>query len=100
MYTGEVISGLINSMEQSGTKYTVLYVSDPVRSIQYSTYRELERFLADGAVGNGSANSTGCDEVCKFKSSLLEGILVVSCCLFHSHVCNLYRCGLAFQHRY
>ncbi|XP_044504707.1 uncharacterized protein LOC123224966 [Mangifera indica] len=72
----EVISGLINSMEQSGAKYTVLYVSDPVRSIQYPTYRELERFLADGADGNGSVNSTGCDEVCKFKSSLLEGILV------------------------
>ncbi|KAJ0020853.1 hypothetical protein Pint_31490 [Pistacia integerrima] len=72
----EVISGLIHSVEQSGAKYTVLYVSDPVRSIQYPTYRELERFLAEGAVGNGSANSTGCDEVCKFKSSLLEGILV------------------------
>ncbi|XP_044469492.1 uncharacterized protein LOC123198782 [Mangifera indica] len=72
----EVISGLINSVEQLGAEYTVLYVSDPVRSIQNPTYRELERFLADGAGGNGSANSTGCDQVCKFKSSLLEGILV------------------------
>lgn len=99
-YAGEVISGLLNSVEQSGAKYTVLYVSDPVRSIQYPTYRELERFLAEGAVGNGSANLTGCDEVCKFKSSLLEGILVVSCCLFHSYVCNLNSYGLVFLHRY
>lgn len=75
------MSELIDSVEKSGAKYTVLYVSDPVRSIQYPSRRELERFLAETAVGNKSANSTSCDEVCQFKSSLLEGILVVSCCL-------------------
>ncbi|KAJ4723993.1 2-C-methyl-D-erythritol 4-phosphate cytidylyltransferase [Melia azedarach] len=72
----EVMSELIDSVEKSGAKYTVLYVSDPVRSIQYPSRRELERFLAETAVGNKSANSTSCDEVCQFKSSLLEGILV------------------------
>ena len=77
-YAGEVFSELISSLEQSGTKYTVLYVSDPFRSIQYPSYRDLERFLAEGTYGNGSANSTTCDEVCQIKSSLLEGLLVVS----------------------
>lgn len=72
----EVFSELISSLEQSGTKYTVLYVSDPFRSIQYPSYRDLERFLAEGTYGNGSANSTTCDEVCQIKSSLLEGLLV------------------------
>ncbi|KAK9274035.1 hypothetical protein L1049_018849 [Liquidambar formosana] len=72
----EVFSELISSVEQSGAKYTVLYVSNPFRSIQYPSYRELERFLAEGTSGNGSANSTICDEVCQIKSSLLEGILV------------------------
>lgn len=72
----EVISELIDSVEKSGAKYTVLYVSDPVRSVQYPSHRELERFLAESVVGNKSANTTGCNEVCQFKSSLLEGILV------------------------
>lgn len=65
-------------MEQSGAKYAALYVSDPFRSISYPLYRELERFLAEGIGGNGTTNSTGCDEVCQIKSSLLEGVLVVS----------------------
>ena len=74
---GEVFSELISSLELSGIKYTVLYVSDPFRSIQYPSYRDLERFLAEGTYGNGSFNST-CDEVCQIKSSLLEGLFVVS----------------------
>ncbi|CAK9144890.1 unnamed protein product [Ilex paraguariensis] len=77
-YAGRMFSELINSVEQSGAKYSVLYVSDPFRSIRYPSYRKLERFLAEGTLGNGSANSTTCDEVCQIKSSLLEGILVVS----------------------
>ena len=58
-------------MDQSGEKYAVLYVSDPFK-IRYPSYREVERFLAE------STNATGCGEVCKIKSSLLEGLLVVS----------------------
>lgn len=78
---GEVFSELINSMDQSGERYAVLYVTDPFRSIQYPSHREIERFLAEGAAGNGLANSTICDEVCQIKSSLLEGLFVVSSCL-------------------
>lgn len=59
-------------MDNSGEKYAVLYVSDPFKSIQYPSHREVERFLAEGT------NSTVCGEVCKIKSSLLEGLLVVS----------------------
>jgi hypothetical protein len=73
---GEIFSELINSVEQSGAKYAALYISDPFRSIQYP-YQELGRFLAEGASGNESANSTICDGVCQIKSSLLEGLLVV-----------------------
>ncbi|KAM2046650.1 hypothetical protein FF2_005432 [Malus domestica] len=73
---GKVFSELVNSLDQSGAKYGVLYVSDPSKSIQYPSRRELERFLAESGSGNASANSTACDEVCLLKSSLLEGLLV------------------------
>lgn len=72
---------LINSVDQSGAKYVVLYVTDPFASIHYPSHREIERFLAESASGNSSANSTFCDEVCQIKSSLLEGLFVVSSCL-------------------
>ncbi|GLT82474.1 hypothetical protein SLE2022_008400 [Rubroshorea leprosula] len=71
----EVLSEVINTVEQSGAKYAALYVSDPFRSISYPSYWELERFLAEGVEGKGT-NSTRCDEVCQIKSSLLEGVLV------------------------
>lgn len=73
---GEVLSELISSVEESGAKYAVLYVSDISRSIQYPSYRDLQRFLAESTTGNGSTNSTACDGVCQLKSSLLEGLLV------------------------
>ncbi|XP_010465174.1 PREDICTED: uncharacterized protein LOC104745585 [Camelina sativa] len=70
----ESISELVNSVEQSGSKYTALYVSDPY---WYTSYKTLQRFLAETAKGNSTPEvTTGCDELCKFKSSLLEGILV------------------------
>eukprot|EP00258_Populus_trichocarpa_P038105 XP_024454124.1 uncharacterized protein LOC18097223 isoform X3 [Populus trichocarpa] len=72
----EMFSELINSVEMLGGKYVVLYVSDPFRSIQLPYHQELERFLAEGAGGNASLNSTHCDEVCQIKSSFLEGVLV------------------------
>lgn len=72
------MSEVINNVEQSGAKYAALYVSDPFRSISYPSYQELERFLAEAVGGNGSNKSTVCDEVCQIKSSLLEGLLVVS----------------------
>ncbi|EFH68099.1 hypothetical protein ARALYDRAFT_314773 [Arabidopsis lyrata subsp. lyrata] len=70
----EIISELVSSVEQSETKYTALYVSDPY---WYTSYQTLQRFLAEAATGNTTAEATTtCDELCKFKSSLLEGILV------------------------
>ncbi|XWS52365.1 hypothetical protein CRYUN_Cryun11dG0063600 [Craigia yunnanensis] len=72
----EIMNEVISSVEQSGAKYAALYVSNPFKSIHYPGYRELERFLAEDTAGNASPNSTGCDEVCKIKSSLLEGVLV------------------------
>ncbi|CAJ2655229.1 unnamed protein product [Trifolium pratense] len=72
----EVLSELISSVEESGAKYAVLYVSDISRSIQYPSYRELQRFLAESTTGNVSTNSTACDGVCQLKSSLLEGLFV------------------------
>lgn len=84
------MSEVISSVELSGTKYAALYVSDPFESIHYPAYRELERFLAEGTAGNegnDSAHSTDCDEVCKIKSSLLEGVFVVSHCPCLQHFC-------------
>lgn len=72
----EVMSEVFNTVEKSGAKYAALYVSDPFRSILYPSYREIERFLAESTGGNASNSTTGCDEVCKIKSSLLEGLLV------------------------
>jgi len=87
VFVGEVLSNLINSVEESGAKYAILYVSDPSRSIQYPSYRDLQRFLAESTAGNESTNSTICDEVCQIKSSLLEGILVVNF-LVHFYKCS------------
>lgn len=72
---GQVFSELISSVEQTGAKYSVLYVSDPVNVIRYPSYRQLDRFLAQKS-GNASDDSTGCDGVCQIKSSLLEGLFV------------------------
>ncbi|KAK3024046.1 hypothetical protein RJ639_042957 [Escallonia herrerae] len=73
----QLFSELISSVEHSGAKYVVLYVSDPVRSTtRYPSHQQLQRFLAEGTLRNGSANSTTCDGVCQIKSSLLEGALV------------------------
>ncbi|KAI3975216.1 hypothetical protein MKX01_029674 [Papaver californicum] len=71
---GELFSELISSIEQLGATYTALYASDPYRLAQYTSYRELDRFLAEA--GNGSVRTAYCDGVCQIKSSLLEGFLV------------------------
>ncbi|CAN0889093.1 hypothetical protein LINGRAHAP2_LOCUS16018 [Linum grandiflorum] len=71
---GEVFSELINSVETSGAKYSVLYASNPFQSIQYPS--QVGRFLSEDAARNASLKSSGCDELCQIKSSLLEGLLV------------------------
>ncbi|KAL8142670.1 hypothetical protein V2J09_015702, partial [Rumex salicifolius] len=67
-----VLTHVINSVDQAGLKYTAVYVSDPYNSVQYPSSRLIERFLAQGS-GNASSNST-CDGVCQIKTSLLEGL--------------------------
>ncbi|XP_077230598.1 2-C-methyl-D-erythritol 4-phosphate cytidylyltransferase [Tasmannia lanceolata] len=73
---GKILSELISFLKQSGATYTVLYASDPSRAIQYSSHQAIGRFLAEGTLGNGSADATSCDGVCRIKSSLLEGVFV------------------------
>ena len=77
-YAGNILSQLLNAVSEMGAKYSFLYISDPFRSVEYHSHMGIERFLAEGTIGNASSNSTGCDEVCQIKSSLLEGLLVVS----------------------
>lgn len=75
---GKTLLEIVTSAEHVGAKYEILYISDPFRSIRHS-YMKLERFIAEGSSGNESAKSaTFCDEVCQIKSSLLEGLFVVS----------------------
>ncbi|KAJ8424299.1 hypothetical protein Cgig2_003281 [Carnegiea gigantea] len=74
---GDVFHELISSLENSGAKYAVLYVSDPYNPIQYPSH-QIGRFLAEAPGKNVSGNYTLCDEVCQVKRTLLEGILVVS----------------------
>nr|XP_043623582.1 uncharacterized protein LOC122595306 [Erigeron canadensis] len=71
---GQVFSELISSVEKTGAKYSVLYVSDP-SVIRYPSYRQLDRFLAEKS-GNSSDDSNKCDGVCHIKSSMLEGLFV------------------------
>lgn len=73
---GQVLSELISSVEKTGAKYSVLYVSDPVNVIRYPSYRQVDRFLAEKS-GNSSDDGK-CDGVCQIKSSMLEGLFVVS----------------------
>ncbi|XP_047317231.1 uncharacterized protein LOC124920722 [Impatiens glandulifera] len=73
-HKGHLLTELLNSVDRSGARYTVLYVSDPSRTISHPL-PSLGRFLAEGT-GNIAGNSTFCDEVCQIKSSLLSGLLV------------------------
>lgn len=77
MHAGQVFSEVISSVEHSGAKFSALYVSDPFKAIRYPSERDLQRFLAEGPSGSKLLNSTSCDEVCRLKASLLEGLFVV-----------------------
>ncbi|GAB2299609.1 hypothetical protein Dimus_033671, partial [Dionaea muscipula] len=43
----DVFYSLINSLDQSGVKYSVLYASDPHKSSDYPSNWQIERFLSD-----------------------------------------------------
>ncbi|KAI4381305.1 hypothetical protein MLD38_007387 [Melastoma candidum] len=71
----EVLSELVLSVERVGRKPSVLYVSHPCRTVEYSYSEKLARFLAESTSSNASDNST-CQGVCQVKSTMLEGVFV------------------------
>ncbi|MCL7025128.1 hypothetical protein MKW94_017912 [Papaver nudicaule] len=73
---GQILSSLVSALKKLGASYTVLYASDPSGSVPYPSYRELDRFLAEGSAGNVSVEGIFCDGICQIKSSLLEGLFV------------------------
>ncbi|XP_039136760.1 uncharacterized protein LOC120274076 [Dioscorea cayenensis subsp. rotundata] len=72
---GEILSELVNFLDKSGASYSILYASDPKKSLQYPPHWAINRFLAESTSGK-SSNTTTCDGVCQIKSSLLEGFFV------------------------
>ncbi|XP_074308334.1 uncharacterized protein LOC141643191 [Silene latifolia] len=72
---GEVFSELISSLDNSGAKYAVLYVSDPYKPVQHPSSYQIWRFLAE-APGNVSLEAVFCDGVCQIKNTLLEALFV------------------------
>ncbi|XP_074287426.1 uncharacterized protein LOC141612518 [Silene latifolia] len=70
---GDVFSELMTSLDNSGAKYAVLYVSDTYNPIP-SSY-QLGRLLAE-APGNASTDSVFCNGVCQIKKTLLEALFV------------------------
>jgi len=73
---GDVFSELISSLDKSGAKYAVLYVSDSYNPIQDPSSYPLGRFLAEAPSGNVSLDSVFCNGVCQIKKSLLEALFV------------------------
>ncbi|KAK9742537.1 hypothetical protein RND81_03G179900 [Saponaria officinalis] len=72
---GAVFSELISSLDNSGAKYAVLYVSDSYNPIQHPSSYQLGRLLAE-TPGNASLDFVFCDGVCQIKKSLLEALFV------------------------
>lgn len=72
---GEILSDLVNVLDKSGARYTVLYASEPYNVGQHGTSVRLTRFLEESN-NSTSAKTTKCDETCKLKASLLEGLFV------------------------
>ncbi|KAL9226516.1 hypothetical protein vseg_002322 [Gypsophila vaccaria] len=72
---GHVFSEMITSLDNSGAKYAVLYVSDPYNPILQPSNYQIGRLLAE-ASGNASLDSIFCNGVCQIKKSLLEALFV------------------------
>jgi len=75
---GKILADIIKNLQQDGIIYTVLYTSEPYEMVPLSGFHKLERFLISNDSGNGFANSTYCDAICKSKALILEGFLVAS----------------------
>jgi hypothetical protein len=71
------LSDLVSVLEKSGARYTVLYASEPYNIGQYGSRAPLTRFLEETNT-SASSKTAKCDETCKLKASLLEGLFVVS----------------------
>jgi len=72
---GEILSELVSVLEKSGARYTFLYVSEPYNHGRHGTRAPLARFLEETNTSS-SSKTTKCDELCKLKASLLEGLFV------------------------
>ncbi|VAI15911.1 unnamed protein product [Triticum turgidum subsp. durum] len=77
---GQLLLDLVSVLDKSGAKYTVLYASQPYGLLENPSDLPLARYLAE------KTNTTKpvlekCDGECQLKSTLLEGVFVVWCCL-------------------
>jgi hypothetical protein len=66
-------------LKKSGAKYTVLYASQPYDLLENASNLPLSRYLADKTNTTTKPGLGECDGECLIKSSLLEGVFVVSC---------------------
>ena len=78
---GELLAQLVELLEQSGAKYTILYASQPSGLLENPSSLPLSRHLAEKKINDTKAGQSKCDGECLVKSSLLEGTFVVSCYL-------------------
>ncbi|KAL6653295.1 hypothetical protein ACP70R_008873 [Stipagrostis hirtigluma subsp. patula] len=72
---GELLSELVDILKKSGTKYTVLYASQP-SVLENPSNLPLGRYLAEKTNNNTKASLGKCDGECLVKSTLLEGSFV------------------------
>jgi hypothetical protein len=86
--SGELLSELVSELKKSGAKYTVLYASQPYDLLENASNLPLSRYLAEMTNTTTKAGLGECDGECLVKSSLLEGVFVVSC-----HLDSIYLLG-------
>ena len=77
--SGELLSELVSVLKKSGAKYTALYASQPNNLLENASNLPLARYLAEQSNTTAKPGLDECDGVCLVKSSLLEGVFVVSC---------------------
>jgi len=73
---GELLAQLVELLEQSGAKYTILYASQPSGLLENPSSLPLSRHLAEKKINDTKAGQSKCDGECLVKSSLLEGAFV------------------------
>jgi len=73
---GELLAQLVELLEDSGAKYTILYASQPSGLLESPSSLPLSRHLAEKKINDTKAGQSKCDGECLVKSSLLEGAFV------------------------